>query len=408
MEWAFHKGDRISLSCNPSQTKATATLEANQLNFKWTEGDQILVKVGEASSIFTLREGSDGIFDGIMPADGNCFDIQYPVQAPDLSVQDYTAGGIDATKMLSIRKNCTPGEPLRLEPQYAVLTLAFTGEDRISSLELKRNGTDESYTVISADGIQLSSAPTTFGLVIPKERFDKGFTAVLRDKDGNIVDILETSNPVDLSSGAAVCMKEKTIVRKPYHRDHAYVDLGTPGTLWAVSNIGAPSPGVEGDYFAFGETAPKENYAVETYKFYNKGTYTPYNTASAVLSSEDDAAHVLWGGNWRIPTKNEWLQLVEKCNWTLTTESGVKVYKVSNKKDSSKFIYLPFPTHRMVGTSLTESTDMYDSTDKRIELWSSNGHNTARMGTILFYPSRLNTKDGTKYWGYGIRPVFSE
>ena len=50
--------------------------------------------------------------------------------------------------------------------------------------------------------------------------------------------------------------------------NHEYVDLGLPsGTLWATCNIGANSPEEYGDYFAWGETAPKEVYTWQTYKW---------------------------------------------------------------------------------------------------------------------------------------------
>ena len=46
--------------------------------------------------------------------------------------------------------------------------------------------------------------------------------------------------------------------------NHEYVDLGLPsGTLWATCNIGAANPEDMGDYFAWGETAPKEIYGMD-------------------------------------------------------------------------------------------------------------------------------------------------
>ena len=54
---------------------------------------------------------------------------------------------------------------------------------------------------------------------------------------------------------------------------HEWVDLGLPsGTLWATCNVGADSPEEYGDYFAWGETVPKSNYNLETYKWYNSAS----------------------------------------------------------------------------------------------------------------------------------------
>ena len=64
---------------------------------------------------------------------------------------------------------------------------------------------------------------------------------------------------------------------------HEYVDLGLPsGTLWATCNVGADTPEGYGDYFAWGETEPKEVYSWETYKWCNGDEYsmTKYCTNS--------------------------------------------------------------------------------------------------------------------------------
>lgn len=50
---------------------------------------------------------------------------------------------------------------------------------------------------------------------------------------------------------------------------HEYVDLGLPsGTLWATYNVGATSPYEKGQYFAWGETDPREDFSWESYKFF--------------------------------------------------------------------------------------------------------------------------------------------
>ena len=51
---------------------------------------------------------------------------------------------------------------------------------------------------------------------------------------------------------------------------HDYVDLGLPsGTLWATCNVGATNPEDFGDYFAWGETKPKDVYDWKSYQYGN-------------------------------------------------------------------------------------------------------------------------------------------
>ena len=135
--------------------------------------------------------------------------------------------------------------------------------------------------------------------------------------------------------------------------DHEWVDLGLPsGTLWATCNVGANAPEEYGDYFAWGETEPKDYYDGNTYKWCNNGDYyqlTKYCTKSeygyngfvdnkSELDPEDDAAYVNWGENWRMPTYDQQKELLNKCTWTWTTQNGVNGYLVTGSNSASLFL----------------------------------------------------------------------
>lgn len=100
-----------------------------------------------------------------------------------------------------------------------------------------------------------------------------------------------------------------------------YVDLGLPsGLLWATCNIGATKPEEYGLYFAWGETKGYKNasekergFTWDTYKFGTEDNLTKYNEIDGltVLELEDDAAHVNMGGDWRMPTKEEFQELLD-------------------------------------------------------------------------------------------------
>ena len=98
-----------------------------------------------------------------------------------------------------------------------------------------------------------------------------------------------------------------------------FVDLGLPsGTLWATCNVGATSPEQAGLYFVWGETT---GYTAEQVasgvRAFKSGSYKAASI-SADLTLEQDAAHVNLGGDWRMPTKDEWRELIDNCNvvWT--------------------------------------------------------------------------------------------
>ena len=118
--------------------------------------------------------------------------------------------------------------------------------------------------------------------------------------------------------------------------NHTYVDLGLPsGTLWATCNVGANFPEEYGDYFAWGETQPKDTYNWSTYKYAN-GDYdklTKYCNRSdygnngftdnlTALQTGDDPATANWGSGWRRPSKAQWDELLANTTNQWTAKNG--------------------------------------------------------------------------------------
>ena len=127
------------------------------------------------------------------------------------------------------------------------------------------------------------------------------------------------------------------------YNGHEYVDLGL-SVKWATMNVGATSPEGYGYYFAWGETQPKSTYDLSTYFDSVDGSDSNFNKycmgKKATLAPEDDAAHVNWGGDWRMPKIDEMDELRDNCTWTWTTQNGVNGYKVTSKKNGNS-IFLP-------------------------------------------------------------------
>ena len=127
---------------------------------------------------------------------------------------------------------------------------------------------------------------------------------------------------------------------------HPYVDLDLPsGLMWATCNVGANSPEEYGDYFAWGDTIPKDYYAWNTYKYSNGGysQLTKYCFDSSyghngftdnltTLLPEDDAATANWGNGWCTPTKYQWQELIDNTTSTWMTQNGVygRLFTASN------------------------------------------------------------------------------
>ena len=158
---------------------------------------------------------------------------------------------------------------------------------------------------------------------------------------------------------------------------HEYVDLGL-SVKWATCNVGADKPSDEGDSYAWGEVETqyepgwqqtgekvwKEGhsggYLYEDYKFFagfvetpdnpyssRKSTFSKYNETDnkSRLDAEDDVAHVLWGGDWRMPTLHEFWELKDNCICIWSVENGVFGGKfISNVPGyEGRYIFMPAP-----------------------------------------------------------------
>ncbi len=144
--------------------------------------------------------------------------------------------------------------------------------------------------------------------------------------------------------------------------EHEWVDLGLPsGTLWATCNVGATNPEDSGDYFAWGETAPKQKYSESNYKWYGGSWYNysrsilKYCTDSEygyqgfvdnkkVLDPEDDAACVNWGPAWRMPSIEQIDELTD-CSAQWTQRNGV--FGMLFTGPNGNTLFLPAAGYRM-------------------------------------------------------------
>ena len=95
----------------------------------------------------------------------------------------------------------------------------------------------------------------------------------------------------------------------------AWVDLGLPsGLKWATCNLMSNNPQGYGRYYSWGETSPKS--------YYMENNYT-YNEMFECLPASADVATVRMGSGWRMPTRNDFIELIDNCTYSWTTLNGV-------------------------------------------------------------------------------------
>ncbi|MBQ3635075.1 MAG: InlB B-repeat-containing protein, partial [Bacteroidales bacterium] len=177
------------------------------------------------------------------------------------------------------------------------------------------------------------------------------------------------------------------------------VDLGLPsGTIWAKTNLGAKNEKDAGDFFAWGEKDNRESFSWENYGL-GEGTWdkmTKYTgkDGKKKLAAEDDAAKVRTKNVWRMPTKAEMEELIEKCTWKLEGEG----FRVTGP--NGKSIYLPLGGLYMESREEEGTKGMYWGAD----IWEG-----SEWMSVSMYLSNERSK-GQTHWthrrmGLMIRPV---
>ena len=167
---------------------------------------------------------------------------------------------------------------------------------------------------------------------------------------------------------------------KPMYYGYEYVDMGD-GRLWAAHNLGATSVGEVGDYYAWAEVTPKDEYSWSTYlhsaninnnareltKYCNLEEYG-YNgyvdvPINRYIDDEDDPAHLNWGGRWQIPTKYDFSSLLENSIVKIDHDSlGTKGVRFTSVINGNK-LFFPY-------TGYIDGTWKYDAS-RRVAVWGA-------------------------------------
>lgn len=309
-----------------------------------------------------------------------------------ITVTANDGSGVKATCEVEVKQYVTS-----ISLDKTSITLIVGGEETISVTSiLPDNASDKSYSWSSSD-VSIATVDSA-GKVIAIANGRVTVTVSANDGSG-----VSESCFVYVSPVGAVDMCMETSEGKIIY--------------WATCNLGesgfVSSPEVYGDYYAWGETEAKSDYSWSTYKFRSSGLFLKYNTNSSdgtvdnkkILEEEDDVAHVKLGGNWRMPTYEEWKELMQTCTWIWVTDyngTGVNGRLVTATNGNS--IFLPAAGCRIETT--------FYSVGSGGDYWSSSllykyGCEDAYM--LCFsseYVGKYSSQD--RYRGYSVRPIKEE
>lgn len=261
----------------------------------------------------------------------------------------------------------------------------------------------KSITIVPAEGGAFVPG-NEYRIVLIPQTLANGYTISLRKGTKTAECIVVKSAEFKRSS-----YRRKLNADKDLEFVESYVDMGN-GYLWSTRNVGAGNPEDYGNYYAWGETSPKDTYNWSTYawgsgassltKYVLSSSYGTVDNKS-VLEPEDDAATVVNGNSlWRTPTYDEWTWLKNNCSWTWTTRNEVNGYLVTSNVTGGE-IFLP-------AAGVYNSSNLVNvGTVGRY--WSSQiSSNYSRFARTMHLNSSVHEIQlPDRYYGYSVRPIMA-
>lgn len=176
-----------------------------------------------------------------------------------------------------------------------------------------------------------------------------------------------------------------------------WVDLGLPsGLLWAKANIGSAKPEGIGLYFSWGNT---DGHAEGSGYNFTQDVYntTPAAAISDNLSLSQDAARVILGAPWRMPTADEFQELYDNCTSEWTTQNGMNG-RLFTSNVNGNTLFLPAAGYYNGTNLITRGSSGY--------YWSSTYYSPSNAILLLFNSSNIDPHNiYNRLEGFSIRAV---
>ena len=397
--------------------------------------------------------GEDGSVSGItLPAEQTAYKDSFDPKAALMMAYSTDKSKLDFKNAVSLVKVTTQFACKKIVLSAnediagtGTLTMTFDNDTYTSSFTFN-SGSSKTITLKPATGESFDAG--TYYIVVPPTTLTNGFSISFINSDDSKAytrkstknNIFNRSKIKDLGtfteSGTSWT---STIESNGKVKASQQVDLGLTieqdgkkyRVIFAKSNLTANGLADDetdyGDYFAWGATEPWYSSATQTWKedkpygyflknapYFDSSTwsYTKYTTDGQTLEDADDAAHVILGGAWQLPTKEIWVALYnanqDKVYWgpnngdeTLETISGIQGMKITKIDDSKTYIFLP-AAGWVNGTKFEDVGSIF-------YYWSGTASSTASSNgayDLTFWNSHV-TAGGfvERQFGFSVRPV---
>ena len=333
----FYKGQEVTLNAAigtqhpqllPSMQRVsgldkTPSDPNGTISLTWDKGDKILVIVDGKTAEFTLTSGEgteNASFRGIMPTDGTTFHVQYPLDYYDsvLHVQKYVPNGFDKglMKMRTIAE-ATIDQGFTLSAEHAVLGLQFSGDAKVSKIEVTDIAAKQMYTLdCSSQPVATAHGSTLFYIVVPAGKWSDGMKVEVYNATGMVIESRTKAGEIEFTAANALMMAPLQLQDINYKViDGLFKMVFVEGGTFMMGKGKDAHQVTLSDYYmseceltqaqweaVMGEIPQNGFYRIEKY-----GDNYPMSGISLLECQEFvDKLNAMTGLHFRIPTEAEW------------------------------------------------------------------------------------------------------
>ncbi|MBO5817419.1 MAG: hypothetical protein J6R26_05690 [Paludibacteraceae bacterium] len=466
----FQAGQKVTLAASmggngakqmPGKQRVAGVDNGAQIDLTWNEGDQITVKVDDATAVFTLETGAgtaSATFTGTMPASGTTYQVSYPVNYDEsvLANQTYTANGFSKGLMkMSTKVAGTLDGGFAMSADNALLGLQLSGTQTLGKIVVTNTATAKTYTLNCA-GVTLSNAATLFYIVVPAGEWASGFGVDVYDNTDTKVTSFAKATTATFVAGDAMVMPVKELEEPAQN----YEGIGvfsvsadkqvtfSPGNLqYHPANNVWQFAANQTDYIGDANANVSSTYDGWLDLFGWSTSATNFGVSTSKSSSDYSGSFVDWGTNkigndapntWRTLTEDEWKYLRwnrtnanDLCgvaqvngvngliflpdNWTCP--AGV-TFKSGSHSSSGTQYYAAYQTFTadqwskleksgavfLLATGLRHGSAVY-YVQRRGDYWSATEHFSYLARDFYFDSGEARIDDGDRFAGQSVRLV---
>ena len=331
----FQAGQKVTLAASmgsdgakqPGKQRVAGVDNGTQIDLTWDADDQITVKVGDATAVFTLESGAgtaSATFTGTMPAAGSIYQVSYPANYDEsvLANQTYIKNGFGKGLMkMSTKSDGTLDGGFVLSADNALFGLQLKGSDALGKIVLTNPATSKNYT-LGCTGVTLSNAATLFYIVVPAGEWPNGFTVdVYADDNTTIIKTLTKNSSATFSATEGMVMPEQeVVVVYSFSVSATQQVLFAPGNLQYTQSTDTWSF-AENQYDYIGEANASGNALADKIDLFgwSGSDYNNFGVSASNIINDYFGSFVDWGSKqigsdasytWRTLTNDEWEYLL--------------------------------------------------------------------------------------------------